>query len=361
MGRLKSERGKERLMVTSLTVGLEDMDILSFGKSSLVKILQMLRLKISSRIECLTLSLKEVVLVYLLFPVAKSMAKSCHKVMEFPSQARKDSKTTTLEFVPIIKKFSEVFLDDLHVIPREREIDFDIDLLPHTQTIYIHPYRMAPAELKELKDQVKDLLNKDFIRPIVINNKYPIPRIDDLFDKLQGASLFSKIDLPSGYRQLRVRSVAFLGHIIIGEGIKVNTKKTEFKQKDLNLRQRRWIDLLKDYDMSALYHLDKANVVVNALRRLSMGSVAHIEDELSLILDVKAKQDLDPIMVELKKLVSKKAIEAFSQVGDGEPPRYNVICKRSIWWNGMKKDIAEFKAKFPNCQQVKVEHKKSEV
>jgi len=75
MGRLKSERGKEHLMVTSLTVGLEDMDILRFGKSSLVKILQMLRLKISSRIECLTLSLKEVVLVYLLFPVAKSMAK----------------------------------------------------------------------------------------------------------------------------------------------------------------------------------------------------------------------------------------------------------------------------------------------
>jgi len=78
-----------------------------------------------------------------------------------------DSKTTTLEFVPIINKFSEVFLDDLHVIPRKREIDFDIDLLPHTQTIYIHPYRMAPAELKELKDQVKDLLNKDFIRPSI--------------------------------------------------------------------------------------------------------------------------------------------------------------------------------------------------
>ncbi|WMV33296.1 hypothetical protein MTR67_026681 [Solanum verrucosum] len=159
-------------------------------------------------------------------------------------------------------------------------------------------------------------------------------------------------------------------------------------EKVISYALRRWIDLLKDYDMSVLYHLDKANVVVDALRRLSMGSVAHIED------DVKAKQDLDPIMVELKKSVSKKAIEAFSQGGDGVLRYQCHLCVPNVdelknhilveahsswycihlgatkiyrdlqevyWWNGMKKDIAEFKAKFPNCQQVKVEHKKSDV
>ncbi|WMV58603.1 hypothetical protein MTR67_051988 [Solanum verrucosum] len=52
-----------------------------------------------------------------------------------------------------------------------------------------------------------------------------------------------------------------------------------FTQKDLNLRQRRWLELLKDYDMSVLYHPDKTNVVADALGRLSIGSVAHIEDE----------------------------------------------------------------------------------
>jgi hypothetical protein len=96
------------------------------------------------------------------------------------------------------------------------------------------PYRMAPIELKELKTQIQELLDKGFIRPsvspwgapvpfvkkdgtfrmcidyrelnkITIKNKYPLPRIDDLFDQLQGAQIFSKIDLRSGYHQLRIR------------------------------------------------------------------------------------------------------------------------------------------------------------
>ncbi len=137
--------------------------------------------------------------------------------------------------VPIVKEFPEVFPDDLPGVPPEREIDFGIDLLPDTRPISIPPYRMAPAELKELKEQLKDLLDKGFIRPsvspwgapvlfvrkkdgslrmcidyrqlnkVTIKNKYPLPRIDDLFDQLQGATCFSKIDLRSGYHQLRVR------------------------------------------------------------------------------------------------------------------------------------------------------------
>ncbi|KAH0644682.1 hypothetical protein KY284_032566 [Solanum tuberosum] len=125
-------------------------------------------------------------------------------------------------------------------VPPEREIEFGIDLLPNTQPILIPPYRMAPAELKELKEQLKDLLDKGFIRPsispwgapvlfvkkkdgsfrmcidyrqlnnVTIKNKYPIPKIDDLFDQLQGASYFSKIDLRSGYHQLRVRDSVIL-------------------------------------------------------------------------------------------------------------------------------------------------------
>ncbi|XP_070049519.1 uncharacterized protein [Nicotiana tomentosiformis] len=122
-------------------------------------------------------------------------------------------------------------------IPAEREIDFAIDLLPDAQPISIPPYRMAPTELRELKEQLKDLLDKGFIRPstslwgapvlfvrkkdgslrmcidyrqlnkVTIKNKYPLPRIDDLFDQLQGAKCFSKIDLRSGYHQLRVRDI----------------------------------------------------------------------------------------------------------------------------------------------------------
>ena len=121
------------------------------------------------------------------------------------------------------------------MVPPEREINFRIDLLPDTQHISIPPYRMAPAERKELKVQLKDLLDKSFIRPsispwgapvlfvrkkdssrrmcidyrmlnkVTIKNKYPIARINDLFEQLQGASHFSKIDHRLSYHQLIVR------------------------------------------------------------------------------------------------------------------------------------------------------------
>ncbi|XP_075078644.1 uncharacterized protein LOC142164590 [Nicotiana tabacum] len=141
----------------------------------------------------------------------------------------------SLKDIPTVCDFPDVFPDDLPGLPPEREIEFPIDLVPGTTPISIAPYRMAPAELKELKAQLQELLEKGFIRPsispwgapvlfvkkkdgtlrlcidyrqlnkVTIKNKYPLPRIDDLFDQLKGASLFSKIDLRSGYYQLRVR------------------------------------------------------------------------------------------------------------------------------------------------------------
>src|SRR5688572_25241435 len=146
-----------------------------------------------------------------------------------------DADIPSLESVSIVNEFPDVFPEDLPGIPPKREIDFGIDLLPVTNPISIPPYRMAPAELKELKEQLKDLLDKGFIRPskspwgapvlfvrkkggslrmcidyrqlnkVTIMNKYPILRIDALFDQSQGASDFSKIDLQSRYHQLRVR------------------------------------------------------------------------------------------------------------------------------------------------------------
>ena len=109
-------------------------------------------------------------------------------------------------------------------------------MIPGTQPVSKAPYRMAPTELKELKVQLQELLDKKFIRPstspwgapvlfakkkdgslrlcidyrelnkVIVKNKYPLPRIDDLFDQLQGAQVFSKVDLRSGYHQLKVKS-----------------------------------------------------------------------------------------------------------------------------------------------------------
>nr|GFA11461.1 putative reverse transcriptase domain, aspartic peptidase domain protein [Tanacetum cinerariifolium] len=120
-------------------------------------------------------------------------------------------------------------------IPLVREVEFNIELIPGAEPISKAPYHMAPVELKELKDQLQELLERGFIRPIVspwgapvlfvkkkdgsmrlcidyhelnkiiIRNRYPLPRIDDLFDQFQGAMHFAKIDLRSGYHQLRVK------------------------------------------------------------------------------------------------------------------------------------------------------------
>ena len=137
--------------------------------------------------------------------------------------------------IPTISDFSDVFPKELPGLPPQREIEFAIDVVPGATPASITPYRMAPLELKELKLQLQELLDKGFIRPSVspwgapvlfvkkkdgtlwlcvdyrqlnkltVNNKYPLPRIDDLFDQLKGASIFSKIDLRSGYHQLKIK------------------------------------------------------------------------------------------------------------------------------------------------------------
>ncbi|KAL4022839.1 hypothetical protein IC575_016585 [Cucumis melo] len=139
------------------------------------------------------------------------------------------------EDVPVVKELLDVFPVDLSGLPPNKEIEFTIELLLGTVPISQAPYRTAPSELKELKIQLQELVDKGYIRPsvspwgapvlfvkkkdgtlrlcidyrqlnkITIRNKYPLLRIDDLFDQLRGATLFSKIDLRSGYHQLKVK------------------------------------------------------------------------------------------------------------------------------------------------------------
>ncbi|KAD4586323.1 hypothetical protein E3N88_23924 [Mikania micrantha] len=146
----------------------------------------------------------------------------------------KKEKEKRIEDVPVIRDFPEVFPDDLPGLPPERQVEFRIDLVPGANPVAKAPYRLAPSELQELASQLQELTDKGFIRPshspwgapvlfvkkkdgsfrmcidyrelnkLTIKNRYPLPRIDDLFDQLQGSAWFSKIDLRSGYHQLRV-------------------------------------------------------------------------------------------------------------------------------------------------------------
>jgi hypothetical protein len=137
--------------------------------------------------------------------------------------------------IRVVRDFPDVFPEELPGMPPDREVEFVIDLLPGTAPISKRPYRMAVEELKELKKQLTELQEAGYIRPssspwgapmlfvqkkdgsqrmcvdyrslngVTMKNKYPLPRIEDLFDQMRGARVFSKIDLRSGYHQMKIR------------------------------------------------------------------------------------------------------------------------------------------------------------
>ena len=140
-----------------------------------------------------------------------------------------------LDLPRVVCEYEDFFLDELPGLPPQRVVDFDIELHPGTSPISMTPHRMAPVELQELRVQLQKLLDKGFIRPstsswgapvlfakkkdktlrlcidyrqlnrVTIKNWYPLPMIDDLFNQLREARLYSNIDLHTGYHQLRVR------------------------------------------------------------------------------------------------------------------------------------------------------------
>ncbi|GJS54986.1 putative nucleotidyltransferase, ribonuclease H [Tanacetum coccineum] len=151
------------------------------------------------------------------------------------SRVKNESRLEVISSIRTQGDFPEVFPEDFPGLPPTRQVEFHIELIPGAAPVARAPYRLAPAEMKELAEQLKELSDKGFIRPssspwgapilfvkkkdgsfrmcidyrelnkLTVKNHYPLPRIDDLFDQLQGSSIYSKIDLRSGYHQLRVR------------------------------------------------------------------------------------------------------------------------------------------------------------
>ncbi|KAB2625910.1 S ribonuclease [Pyrus ussuriensis x Pyrus communis] len=472
-----------------------------------------------------------------------------------------------VEDVRVVRHFPDVFPEDLPGLPPDRDVEFTIELLPGTNPISLTPYRMAPAELRELKVQLQELVDKGFIQPrtspwgapvlfvrkkdgtltlcidyrqlnrVTIKNRYPLPRIDDLFDQLRGACVFSKINLRSSYYQLKISrddvpkttfrtryghyeflvmpfgltnapaafmdlmnrvfqpyldrfvivfiddilvyskskaehvrhltlvlkrlrehqlyakfskcqfwldQVAFLGHIISAQGILVDPQKvaavesweqprtvTEsfqqlkhclthapvlalpddsgdfelkphemnypthdlelatiifalklwrhylygekcriftdhkslqylFTQKELNLRQRRWLELLSDYDCTIDYHPGRANVVADALSRKSQGRInALYASRVPFLADLRATgvRMFVPNSVELKKEILDEAHISAYAMHPGATKIYHTI-RPFYYWPGMKREIAEYVSRCAVCQQVKAERKK---
>ncbi|GJZ51180.1 putative reverse transcriptase domain-containing protein [Tanacetum coccineum] len=159
------------------------------------------------------------------------MLKGCPIFLAHVTTKGKEDKSEKkrLEDVPIVQDFLDVFPEDLPGLPPTRQVEFQIDLVPGAAPVERAPYRLAPSEMKELSEQLKELSDIGLIRPssspwgalvlfvkkkdgsfrmcidyrelkkLTVKNSYPLPRIDDLFDQLQGSGVYSKIELRSGH------------------------------------------------------------------------------------------------------------------------------------------------------------------
>jgi hypothetical protein len=208
------------IKTTLLVLGLENVDII-LGADWMT--LHQVVLDVASRIVEINSSICG---SFTLFLPSQDSTQSCaFAMMELP-----------LKKIPVVCEYADVFPDELPGMPPDQDIEFVIELQPGTTPISKRPYRMPPAELAELKKQLQELLDKGFICPstspwgcpalfvkkkdeslrlcidccqlntVTIKNKYPLPRIDVLFDQLVGAKVFSKIDLRSGYHQIKIRA-----------------------------------------------------------------------------------------------------------------------------------------------------------
>nr|GEY19581.1 hypothetical protein [Tanacetum cinerariifolium] len=392
-----------------------------------------------------------------------------------------------LQDVPVICNFPEVFPDDLPGLPPPQQVELKIELIPSAARVARAPYRLelsekgfirpssspwgAPVLFVKKKDgSFRTCIDYRELNKFTVKNQYLLPRIDDLFDQLQGSSVYSKIDLQSGYYQLRIREedisiTAFrtrygyfefqvmpfrltnapankedheehlktILELLKNEkfdGVHVDPAKVEAirnwsapttpmeknmkyewgmeeeeafqtlkqklcsapvlalpegtenfivycdaslkgygevlmqrKKKELNMRQRRWIELLSDYDCEIRYHPGKGNVVADALsqkdreplRVRSLIMTVHtnlpekiLEAQTEAIKEENAKAG-DMVMHESHK--------SMYSIHPGSDKMYQDL-KKLYWWPNMKADIATFVSKCLTCAKVKSEHQK---
>nr|GEV97050.1 hypothetical protein [Tanacetum cinerariifolium] len=293
-------------------------------------------------------------------------------------------------------RLSRGFSEDLSGIPLTRQVEFQIDLLPGAAPVAWAPYRLAPSEMKEFSDQLKELADKGFIRPsfspwgapvlfvkkkdgsfrmcidyrelnkLTVKNRYPLPRIDDLHYEFQVMS-FGLTNAPVVFMDLMNRKLCIASILALPEGSKdfivyceasikgavvfalkiwrhylYGIKCTVFTdhkslqhildQKKLNIRQRHWLEPLSDYDCKIRYHPRKANVVADALSRKER---------------IKPLRDSDNARV--------LHIKVFYLPGSDK--MYQDM-KLLYWWPNMKADIATYVSKCLTCLRVKAEHQK---
>ncbi|GJR03975.1 putative reverse transcriptase domain-containing protein [Tanacetum coccineum] len=377
--------------------------------------------------------------------VQKYLLKGSHVFLAHVTTKEIEDKSEKkrLEDVPIVKDFPEVFPEDLPGLPPTRQVEFQIDLVPGAAPKKDGSFRMC-IDYREL--------NK-----LTVKNRYPLPRIDDLFDQLQGSSVYSKIDLRNkketrrasedniellkkrscmqsfqvllgiiddslkGFQrspnhelsllkeerlflmhpcQLKIHEKNYTTHDLelgaVVFALKIwrhylyGTKCTVFTdhkslqhildQKELNMRQRRWLELLSDYDCDIRYHPGKANVVADALSRKEREPPLRVRalvmtislDLPKQILNAQTEarkpeniksEDVGGMLIENAKFPEAIRMEKLEPRTDGTlclngfEKMYQDV-KKLYWWPNMKADIATYVSKCLTCAKVKAEHQR---
>ncbi|GKB86640.1 putative reverse transcriptase domain-containing protein [Tanacetum coccineum] len=421
----------------------------------------------------------------------------------------KKSNEKRLKDIPVVREFPDIFPEDLPGLPLVRQVEFQINLIPGTTPVARAPYRLAPSEMQELSNQLQELSNRCFIQPstlpwgapvlfvkkkdgsfkicidyrelnkLTVKNHYPLPRIDDLFDQLQGSSVYSKIDLRSGYHQQRVRDedipkTAFrtrygryefqvmpfgltnaaavfmdlMNHgedqesafqilkqklcealiLALPEGnddfvvycnashqglgvvlmqrekviayasrqLKPNEQNytthdlelgavvfalkiwrhylygikcimfTDHKSLQHILDQRRWLELLADYDCEIRYHPGMANVIEDALSRKERIKPLRAENLRGMNKAFEIRPDGNrciknqswlPRFGNLRDLIMHESHKSKYSIYPGSDKMYQDL-KKLYWWPNMKAIIAEYVGKCLTCSRVKAECQK---
>nr|GEY79459.1 hypothetical protein [Tanacetum cinerariifolium]GEY83123.1 hypothetical protein [Tanacetum cinerariifolium] len=310
-----------------------------------------------------------------------------------------------LDDIRVVRDFPEVFPDDLSGLPPVREIEFRIDLIPGASPFMKSPYRLAPSEMSELLNQLKELQEKGFIQPshspwgapvlfvkkkdgamrmcidykelnkLTIKNRYPLLIINDFFDQLQGVCCFSKIDLRSRYHQLRVREkdiskTAFrtrYGHfefIVMPFGptnastIFMDLMNRSEEEHEVHLKTI--LDLLKKEKLYAKFSkcefwLKEVQFLGHVVNRDSIhvdpSKVESVKSQKTPESPRKIHSFLGLEVGDVRKLIMDEAHTSRYSIHPGADKTYYDL-RDLYWWSGMKRDIAEYVSKCLTCSKL---------
>nr|GEZ29684.1 putative reverse transcriptase domain-containing protein [Tanacetum cinerariifolium] len=301
-------------------------------------------------------------------------------------KAEDKSKEKRLEDVPIVREFLEVFPEYFPGLPPARQVEFQIDLVPGAAPVARAPYRLAPAEMQDLSTQLRELFDIGFIRP----SSSPwgaTPRVKSL--------LKDQPEIRENFMVYCDASHKGLGAVLMQKE-KVIAYTFRQLKKELNMRQRRWLELLSDCDREIRYHPGKANVVADALSRKERSKSLRVR---ALVMTIglnlpkqilnaqsKARKEENFINEDLQGMINKLESRAdgtlclnnrswISYFGDlralimhelhkskysihpGSDKMYQDL-KKLYWWTNMKAEIATYVSKCLTCAKAKIEYQK---